>query len=62
MAEINATSYRAVGRTYGVTDNTIRKWLRQYRRERLRRCVVVGRMRGPVTVVVHRRPPQARPT
>lgn len=50
LAEIDATSYRAVGRKYGVTDNTIRKWVRQYRREQLRRAVCVGRMRAPVTL------------
>jgi hypothetical protein len=31
--EIAATSYSAVGRKYGVSDNAIRKWLRQYERE-----------------------------
>lgn len=34
MREIAATSYVAVGRTYGVSDNAIRKWVRQYERER----------------------------
>jgi hypothetical protein len=34
VAEIAATSYVAVGRKYGVTDNAIRKWLRQYEKER----------------------------
>ena len=52
LAEIKATSYRAVGRTYGVTDNTIRKWVRQYRREHARLMVRAGRMRGPVTIVL----------
>jgi hypothetical protein len=33
MAEIKATSYLAVGRKYGVSDNAIRKWVRQYERE-----------------------------
>ena len=51
LAEIEATSYCAVGRKYGVSDNAIRKWVRQYRRERLRRAVHTGRMRGPVTLV-----------
>lgn len=50
VAEIEATSYCAVGRKYGVSDNAIRKWVRQYRREQLRRIFRVGRMRGPVTV------------
>jgi predicted nucleic acid-binding Zn ribbon protein len=34
VAEVEATSYVAVGRNYGVSDNAIRKWLRQYERER----------------------------
>lgn len=34
LAEIAATSYLAVGRKYGVSDNAIRKWIRQYERER----------------------------
>jgi hypothetical protein len=34
MAEIEATSYSAVGRKYGVSDNAIRKWVRAYERER----------------------------
>jgi hypothetical protein len=34
LAEIDATSYCAVGRKYGVSDNAIRKWVRQYERER----------------------------
>jgi hypothetical protein len=34
MAELAATSYSAVGRTYGVSDNAIRKWVRAYERER----------------------------
>ena len=33
MAEIEATSYCAVGRKYGVSDNAVRKWLRFYERE-----------------------------
>lgn len=33
MAEIEATSYLAVGRKYGVSDNAIRKWVRTYERE-----------------------------
>jgi hypothetical protein len=34
MRDIAATSYLAVGRKYGVSDNAIRKWVRQYERER----------------------------
>lgn len=36
MAELEATSYCAVGRRYGVSDNAVRKWVRFYERERLR--------------------------
>lgn len=31
--EIEKTSYLAVGRKYGVSDNAIRKWMRWYERE-----------------------------
>jgi len=34
MREINAMGYLAVGRRYGVSDNAVRKWVRQYERER----------------------------
>lgn len=34
LREIAETSYLAVGRNYGVSDNAIRKWVRQYERER----------------------------
>jgi hypothetical protein len=33
LAEIAATSYSAVGRKDGVSDNAIRKWVRAYERE-----------------------------
>ena len=33
MREIAETSYVAVGRKYGVSDNAVRKWLRWYERE-----------------------------
>jgi hypothetical protein len=33
LAEIEATSYLAVGRRYGVSDNAVRKWVRFYERE-----------------------------
>lgn len=32
-AEIEATSYAAVGRMYGVSDNAVRKWVRFYERQ-----------------------------
>jgi hypothetical protein len=36
LAEIEASSWCAVGRKYGVSDNAVRKWVRQYDRERER--------------------------
>lgn len=33
LAEIKATSYLAVGRKYGVSDNAVRKWVRFYQRQ-----------------------------
>lgn len=33
MHEIEATSYLAVGRKYGVSDNAVRKWVRFYKRQ-----------------------------
>lgn len=33
LAEIEATSYSAVGRKYGVSDNAVRKWVRFYERQ-----------------------------
>jgi hypothetical protein len=40
LREIAETSYLAVGRRYGVSDNAVRKWVRQYEREE-------ATMRGP---------------
>jgi hypothetical protein len=34
VAEVAATSWSAVGRRYGVSDNAVRKWARAYERER----------------------------
>lgn len=36
LEEIEATSYVAVGRKYGVSDNAVRKWVRSYERQRER--------------------------
>jgi hypothetical protein len=36
LAEVVATSYVAVGRKYGVSDNAVRKWVRFYERQRER--------------------------
>lgn len=33
LAELEATSFVAVGRKHGVSDNAVRKWLRWYERE-----------------------------
>lgn len=34
LREVGETSFSAVGRRYGVSDNAVRKWIRQYERER----------------------------
>jgi hypothetical protein len=36
MAELEATSFLAVARRYGVSDNAVRKWVRWYEAERAR--------------------------
>ncbi len=36
LREIKRTSYLAVGRNYGVSDNAIRKWVRFYENEMAR--------------------------
>ncbi len=36
LEEIAATSYLAVGRKYGVSDNAVRKWVRWYERQQER--------------------------
>ena len=33
LSDLHATSFVAVGRKYGVSDNAVRKWLRYYQRE-----------------------------
>jgi hypothetical protein len=33
VAEVASTSWSAVGRKYGVSDNAVRKWVRAYERE-----------------------------
>jgi hypothetical protein len=33
LREVRALGYAGTGRRYGVSDNAVRKWLRQYRRE-----------------------------
>lgn len=39
-AEVSRLGYSAVGWLYGVSDNAIRKWLRQYEHERLASSVI----------------------
>ena len=34
LREISETSWSAVGRKYGVSDNAVRKWVRWYESER----------------------------
>lgn len=52
LEEIETTSYLAVGRKYGVSDNAVRKWVRFYDRQREREAAereaggVVDRVRG----------------
>jgi hypothetical protein len=41
-ALVAAEGYSAVGRRFGVSDNAIRKWLRQYERERAREAGVAA--------------------
>jgi hypothetical protein len=43
VAEVAATSWSAVGRKYGVSDNAVRKWVRAYERPR----AASGAERGP---------------
>ena len=38
LREIEASSWSAVGRRYGVSDNAVRKWVRQYEREEAARA------------------------
>jgi hypothetical protein len=42
LEEIEATSYLAVGRKYGVSDNAVRKWVRFYERQREREAAERG--------------------
>jgi len=45
MREIEATSYLAVGRKYGVSDNAVRKWVRWYERQMEREAAEVQELR-----------------
>jgi hypothetical protein len=50
LAEVLEMGYLAVGRKYGVSDNAVRKWLRQYEREK----AIIER-RDPKVVEIPRR-------
>jgi transposase-like protein len=50
LAEVNELGYLAVGRRYGVSDNAIRKWIRQYEREQ-----AIEEGRDPTVVEIPRR-------
>jgi hypothetical protein len=51
LDEIEQTSYLAVARKYGVSDNAVRKWVRSYEREAERRAASDGLAnRSPLTV------------
>lgn len=47
LREVEELGYRAVGRKYGVSDNAIRKWLREYERER-----AIGAGTGPDAIEI----------
>jgi hypothetical protein len=47
LREIKTRGFRAVARKYGVSDNAIRKWVRQYERER-----AIGEGRDPKVVEI----------
>jgi transposase-like protein len=48
--EVEEHGYLAVGRRYGVSDNAVRKWLREYARER-----AIAEGRDPDLVEIPRR-------
>jgi hypothetical protein len=50
LTEIEELGYSGVGRKYGVSDNAIRKWVRQYERER-----ALEEGRDPTVVEIPRR-------
>jgi transposase-like protein len=50
IREIDEHGYLAVGRKYGVSDTAIRKWVRQYERER-----AIAEGRDPEMVEIPRR-------
>jgi hypothetical protein len=62
LAEIEASSWSAVGRRYGVSDNAVRKWVRQYHRERASPVDGQAESRGRLAVGVSPRPARNAPT
>ncbi|HEU4736630.1 MAG TPA: hypothetical protein VFS48_06355 [Solirubrobacterales bacterium] len=46
LEEIEKTSYVAVGRKYGVSDNAVRKWVRFYERQIEREAAEAGTADG----------------
>ena len=62
LAEIEASSWSAVGRRYGVSDNAVRKWVRQYHRERASPADGQAQSGGRLAVGVSPRPARNVPT
>jgi transposase-like protein len=50
VRDVEELGYRAVGRKYGVSDNAVRKWLREYEREQ-----AISEGRDPSVVEIPRR-------
>jgi hypothetical protein len=50
LREVTAVGYSATGRRYGVSDNAIRKWIRDYERER-----ALAEGRDPTVIDIPRR-------
>jgi transposase-like protein len=47
LRDVSEMGYSAVGRKYGVSDNAVRKWLRQYERER---AIAAGNGANPAPI------------
>lgn len=60
LREIAETSYLAVGRRYGVSDNAVRKWLRQYEREAAAGAISATDARAPAAGAASRPDPTSR--
>lgn len=57
LGEISESNWSAVGRKYGVSDNAIRKWVRQYERE----AIAAGSRSVPGTESLAERAPREDP-